>query len=232
MRATLALAAAALVGCGGATPDAVDGGVDGAPVAAGYADVTRADGRAVGGPFASRVVSFTAGEGATFGQAAMPDVVLGPPQGAGELRGGTDVVSLGLRGEIVLGFERDIVDGPGEDFIVFENAFSVPGTADRYWEELGEVAVSDDGETWVTFPCDPQGPRPHAGCAGWSPVYASPANGLSPLDPRVAGGDAFDLASVGVTRARFVRIRDLATQGLMPPATGFDLDAVGVIHAR
>ncbi|MDB4930638.1 MAG: Cell surface protein, partial [Myxococcaceae bacterium] len=191
-----------------------------------------ADGRVVGGPFATAVVSFAPGEGATFGHAAMPGVVLGPPQGAGDLRGSTDVVSLGRGGQIVVTFDRDIVDGPGDDFVVFENAFTVPGVAERYWEELGEVSVSEDGATWVAFPCDAAGARPHTNCAGWNPVYSAPANGLCALDPRVSGGDAFDLAAVGVRRARYVRVRDLATQGLMEPSTGFDLDAVGVIHGR
>jgi hypothetical protein len=224
MRAALALVAAALAGCGGVTLSAADASVPGA-----IDDAAGEDGSAA---FATQVVSFRPGAGASFGHAAMPGVVLGPPQGAGDLRGGTDVVSLGRGGEIVLGFDHEIVDGPGADFVVFENAFMVPGVEERYWEELGEVSVSDDGETWTTFPCDPLGARPHLGCAGWNPVYANRENGLSPLDPRVAGGDPFDLAMVGVHSARFLRIRDLSTQGLMPPATGFDLDAVGVIHAR
>lgn len=233
MRPLLACAALALAGCGDGSAPPVDALTlaDASPCA--YADAaTLEDGRVVGGPFATAVVSFTPGEGATFGRAYLPWVVLGPPQGFGELRGSTDVVSLGRGGEIVVTFDRDIVDLPGDDFIVFENAFAVPGTAGTFWEELGEVAVSEDGATWVPFPCDPRGARPHPGCAGWSPVYAAPANGLCALDPRVAGGDAFDLAAVGLRRARFVRVRDLATQGLMDPSTGFDLDAVGVIHAR
>ena len=54
----------------------------------------------------------------------MPDIVLGPPVGGGALAGSLDVVSLGFSGEIVLCFEPNaIVDGPGADFIVFENAF-------------------------------------------------------------------------------------------------------------
>ncbi len=220
----------------GATTDAVVA-IDVVAAADASADpwtdaATRPDGRVVRGPYATRIVSFMPGADATFGQAYLPDIVLGPPVGAGDQRGGTDVASLGIGGVIVLGFERDIVDGPGDDFIVFENAFNVVGTAGRVWEELGEVSVSDDGEHWVTFPCAPQGPRPYTGCAGWNPVYSNPANGLSPLDPRVAGGDAFDLATVHVASARFIRIRDLATQGSMPPSSGFDLDAVGVIHAR
>ena len=236
----LAIVAGALIGCG---DPSVAPSTDASAVvdAAGVADAssnpvrdveTRADGRVIGGPFATRVVSFTAGAGASFGHAYLPDVVLGPPVGSGDQRGGTDVVSLGLGGEIVLGIEGGIADGPGEDFIVFENAFIVMGIDGRTWDELGEVSVSEDGERWVTFPCDPRGTRPHTGCAGWNPVYSNPVNGLSPLDPRVSGGDAFDLATVHVSSARFIRIRDLSTQGSMPPSSGFDLDAVGVIHSR
>jgi hypothetical protein len=46
----------------------------------------------------------------------------------------------------------------------------------------------------------------------------------------VSGGDAFDLATVGLRRARFVRIRDLQTHGPTAPAAGFDLDAIAVLH--
>lgn len=193
---------------------------------------TREDGRVVGGAYATEVVSFTPGPGATFGHRAMPDIVLGPPQGRGDRSGSTDVVSLGLGGTIVLGFDRDIVDGPGADFVVFENAFVADGREQRVWMEFAEVSVSEDGARWVTFRCDPAGSAPFTGCAGWSPVYASAESGYCALDPRVSGGDFFDLAAVGVTRARFVRIRDLQTLGAMPPASGFDLDAVGVLHRR
>ncbi len=222
------------LGCGAPLPDDAgartgrdaDAGCDQGDV------VTLPDGRTAGGHYAARVVSFTPGPDATFGADQMPGVVLGPPRGAGDLRGGTDVVSLGAGGEVVLGFDVDVVDGPGADLVVFENPFEVPGSAGRYWEELGEVSVSDDGVAWSTFACDPTGARPHTGCAGWSPVYSAPGNGLCATDPRVSGGDPFDLADVGVARARFVRIRDLRTQGPAEPSTGFDLDAVAAVHAR
>ncbi len=220
--------------CGAPADDDLDARADhGAGTVCEQGDVTTSpDGRTVGGRYASRVVSFTPGDGATFGADRMPGVVLGPPVGGGDFRGGTDVVSLGAGGEVVIGFDVDIVDGPGDDFTVFENPFAVPGTSDQYWEELGEVSVSLDGVTWTTFACDPAGARPHTGCAGWSVVYASrDASGTCATDPRVSGGDPFDLARVGVTRARFVRVRDLRTQGLAPPSTGFDLDAIAVLHA-
>jgi hypothetical protein len=145
------------------------------------------------------------------------------------MAGGFDVVSLGSGGRICLAFDDvAIVDGPGPDFIVFENAFVIAGTTDVF-AELGEVSVSDDGTVYGTFACTTHGP-PYPGCAGWTPVYSRPDNGISPRDPRYAGGDAFDLADVGIPRARFVCVHDLATQPPAAPSTGFDLDAIAVVN--
>ena len=55
---------------------------------------------------------------------------------------------------------------------------------------------------------------------------------LVPLDPQQSGGDAFDLADLGLERVRFVKIRDLETQPPGGITSGFDLDAVGAIHAQ
>ncbi|MCS6900881.1 MAG: cell surface protein [Myxococcales bacterium] len=179
-------------------------------------------------PFAVAVVSFLPGPGAGFGQENMPDVVLGPPEGGGETQGSLDVVSLGSEGEIVLRLGVDAIDEPGPDLLVFENPFFVGGDPEKVWKELGEVSVSEDGETWATFTCDPTHFKTTS-CAGWRPVLASSSSGISPLEPETAGGDPFDLAEVGIQRARYVRIRDLS-QIMAPPTAGFDLDAVAVIH--
>ena len=178
-------------------------------------------------PFANRVVSFKPGPGATFGQAKMPGVVLGPPDGAGSDAGSLDVVSLGTGGEIVLAFDgMQIVDGPGPDFIVFENPF--PG-----WQEPGFVAVSEDGVTWREWPCAWQDKvDDYPDCAGVRAVLANAENGVDPTDPVRAGGDAFDLADVTMTTARYVRIRDTGHNPADPPGAGFDLDAVSVIHRK
>jgi hypothetical protein len=181
-------------------------------------------------PYGREVISFTAGDSAGFGQAMYPDIVYGPPKGKGTGSGSLDVLSLGVGGEIVIGFgELDIVDGDGADFIVFENAFISNGTT---FEELGEVAVSDDGETWHSFECDVDGNEEseHAGCAGWSPTLRYDPQLVFPLDPELTGGNAFDLAMLGVTRARYVRIRDLETQPGSANTGGFDLDAVGLVN--
>ena len=114
---------------------------------------------------------------------------------------------------------------------MFENAFSG-------WIETGEVSVSEDGTTWSTFPCaaqDAAGGFP--GCAGVHPVLSSRTNGVDPLDPSAAGGDAFDLADLGLARARYVRVRDSGHNdrdmlGYAGNTGGFDLDAVAVLHGE
>ncbi len=183
-------------------------------------------------PYAQQVVSYQPGAGAGHGQDKLPGVVLGPPDGKGERAASLQVLSLGVGGEIVLGFgELAIIDGPGPDLIVFENPFWAMGDPEQVFVELGEVAVSEDGEVWHTFPCDTTAASPGRwpGCAGWTPTLRYDAALMSPLDPQRTGGDAFDLAELGIARARFVRVRDMAMQGAGPSA-GFDLDAVGLVH--
>lgn len=177
--------------------------------------------------FADEVVSFTPGANAGFGQDSFPCIVLGPPLGKGPTAGSLDVLSLGNAGNIVLKFaDVQVVDGPGPDLIVFENPF--PG-----WLEPGFVAVSDDGQDWHEWPCEAQnadGGYPH--CAGIHPTLSNPTNGVSANDPAVAGGDAFDFAELGVTQARYVRIRDSGAAHYGGVAGGFDLDAVAAVHSE
>jgi hypothetical protein len=183
-------------------------------------------------PFAAEMVRFEAGSGAGFGQDRLPNVVLGPPGGAGTGAASLDVLSLGAGGSIELGFgEAVIVDGPGPDFVVFENPFWIRGDPDDPYAELGEVEVSEDAIEWRKFSCNREaevrGRWP--GCAGWTPTLAFDPQ--QPLDPEACGGDAFDLAEVGLAEARYVRVTDLDGGGEVP-SIGFDLDAVGLIHHR
>ena len=182
--------------------------------------------------WATGVVSFAPGEGAGYGGGAIEASVLGAPTGRGVMSGSLDVLSLGVGGEIVLEFDEAIEDGPGVDLIVFENAFWAQGDPGRVFEELGEVAVSEDGESWSVFSCAPEraeaGPS-WPGCAGWSPTLEHKLARGHALDWEEIGGDGFDLAVVGLERARFVRVRDLSAEGLAPTA-GFDLDAVGAVR--
>ncbi len=180
--------------------------------------------------YATKVVSSKTGDGGGFNADKLPDIVLGSPQGKGLDSGSTDVFSLGNGGEIVLGFDVTVIDGAGVDFIVFENAFRIGGSATNVFYELGEVSVSDDGVTWTTFPCTAT-TYPFGSCAGWHPVLASPAEPVDVTHPELAGGDAYDLSDVGVKSFHYLRVRDMMTKR---PATGgtggFDLDAVAVIH--
>ena len=179
-------------------------------------------------PYAVEVVRFEPGEGAGFGASAMPFVVLGPPKGQGLENGSRDVVSLGLGGVIELRLGVDVSDGDGPDLLVFENPFEWGNG--QLFAEPGEVAVSADGEEWRTFPCAPHDELPN-GCAGYAPVFANEERGLSATSPAEAGGDAFDLADVGLERARFVRVTDRNEPGGLQgePTAGFDLDAVAAV---
>ncbi len=198
--------------------------------------------------FVTGIVQFDPAGCSGFGAASLPGIVEGPPVGGGRDHGSLDVVSLGSGGSIVLTFAPNaIVDGPGPDFIVFENPFWIGGNASDVYAEPGEVSVSDDGQTWTAFPCAPTidagasdgtgTAPPYGSCAGWGVVYSTPQNGISPFDPAAAGGDAFDLADVGVKHARFVRIIDRTAEPCPdaagpPNSNGFDLDAIAIVNAE
>lgn len=234
---SILLVALTFVGCGAAGSPSDPGAVTDDPRATTqpFASDPREEirRRALEGPFATRVVRFAPGEGAGFGDAAMPWVVLGGPRGAGEARGSIDVVSLGTGGVLELAFDRAaITDAPGPDFLVFENAFRFGAGATRTYAEFGSVSVSDDGVRWVDFPCDG---ATGEGCAGRTPVFANvETNALSCTTPSIAGGDAFDLAAVGLARVRFIRVTDRGTYpssgGASDGKGGFDLDAIAAIH--
>lgn len=178
-------------------------------------------------PFATEVIAFNPGPGSGFGQDRFPDIVLGPPKGYGTARGSTDVLSLGHAGSIVLGFgPRTIIDEPGPDFLVFENPFWVNDTPDHIFMEFGQVEVSEDGIEWLSFDCQSDD-QPPVNCAGYTPTNRFEIT--EPLSHDRCGGDAFDLADLGLEQARFIRITDLSLYGSAPSA-GFDLDAVGLIH--
>jgi hypothetical protein len=181
-----------------------------------------------GARFVTGVTSACFGAGQSVGQDKLPGAIAGPPKGGGCCGGSLDVVSLGNGGSITVAFEGNaIVDGPGPDFIVFENAFNPGSDPEKPFAELAIVEVSEDGVRWSAFPCTATA-YPYGSCAGWRPVFANAGeNTIDPLDPAVAGGDPFDLADLGLAMARFVRIADRPDTPEV-----FDLDAVGIVHAR
>jgi len=188
-------------------------------------------------PCADAVTSFTAGTNGGFQSDLLPNIVLGVPFGGGLLSGSTDVVSLGDGGSITLAFEDNvIVDRPGPDFTVFENAFQVPNSG--IFIEVGIVSASADGVNFFAFP---NNPTTFAGFAGVTPVFSNPDNAIDPRDPSVSGGDSFDLATIGLAQARFIRITDpgasVPDPGNSFPTpgvgkSGFDLDAIVAIHSN
>lgn len=193
------------------------------PTDSAIGDCRPGDGRS--DAFADCVAELVEVEGSDFGHRDLPEIVLGPPGGA------LDVASLGCGGSITLYFEDPvIVDGPGPDLIVFENPFAVE------FPEPGQVSVSEDAQTWHTFDCDPVALE---GCAGLTPTGDAPDY----TDSAQAGGDAFDLAALGLARARYVRIDDLSADywasvgdDYCDPGQagkgGFDLDAIAAVHVE
>ena len=176
--------------------------------------------------------------------------VLGPPMGGGAFQGSSGTLSLGLGGSIVVEFaDNTLVNGPGPDLIVFENAFLPRGlTTLPPFAEPGVVSVSADGLTWRTFACARDAAPYFAGCAGVYPVFATEAASALepsttpieqlvgvPLDdfepPAGAGGDAFDLAEVGLAAARFLRIDASDRVAGLDGLGGFDLDAAAAVHS-
>jgi len=213
-----------------------------------------------GDPHADSVVGHAIGMGGGFNEASLPEVVTGPPAGAGLFSGGLDVLSLGSGGWMALAFDDNvIVDGDGVDFTVFENAFlGFDGqfVIEPPFAEPGRVSVSQDGVTWHTFPCSlvpqplPLVPPYYPGCAGVHPVLSNGGaphpsepttvpiedlvgqSALTVTVPAGAGGDSFDLADLGLAWARYVRIEG-ADFSQAPTGTdnfGFDLDAVTAVH--
>jgi len=157
--------------------------------------------------FASRIVEYAPGDG----NVAFPDAGLslgGPMAYPG---GSLHVVTLGVQGYLVLGFEpgQAVADAAGDDLIVFENAFWMYGWA---FVELVRVGVSTNGSDYAYWPTwcgrsTPVGPYEYvdpagyAGFAGVNETFANvgpppDGNGLDPFDPAAAGGNAFDLADL------------------------------------
>lgn len=158
------------------------------------------------------------------------------------------IVSLGDGGEAILTFEQPISNGPGPDFAIFENSFS------DFFLELAFVEVSSDSHTWVRFPAHCLLSQTQQ--IGPFDDNSDPAK-LNNLAGKYRGqyGTPFDLDelkdSVGINIDSIVFIKVIDCIGSLNPqyatydtagnaindpyptpfaSSGFDLDAVGVIH--
>ncbi|KAF0129665.1 MAG: cell surface protein [Bacteroidetes bacterium] len=157
-----------------------------------------------------------------------------------------NVTSLGDGGRITLGFEKSIQNGSGPDFAVFENSFS-----DDFLE-LAHVEVSSDGVNYARFPSASLTPS-DVQVNGFGILQATSIHNLAGKYMAFFG-TPFDLDDindelVNIDSINYIRIVDVI--GCIDPATGtfdgsdrmindpwptpfpssgFDLDAVGVIH--
>ena len=163
------------------------------------------------------------------------------------------LVSLGDGGNAVLTFDSPIYDGPGPDFAVFENPIENAQQLGFYFLELGFVEVSSDGENYVRFPAISYIPEtPQVGSFGCvePKLIHNLAGKYAPLY-----GTPFDLEELPdddrLDKNRITHVRIVDVVGTIDPnyatydseghivndpwptpfgSSGFDLDAVGVIH--
>ena len=150
--------------------------------------------------FATQVIGSNTNGNAGGGIFA-PGNALGAPNGA------TGVHSLGLGGDLTLGFALPIVDGPGADLIVGENPFRLTTGGWDTFAEMMFVEVSSDGVHFARFPSryfgEPVQPGPfgtvqvgtYSNLAGQTPVLALTPN-VDSQDVVDAGGDAFTWADM------------------------------------
>lgn len=174
--------------------------------------------------YATSVVSFHQGGGSgVFDQ----NLILGGPRGGA----GSHVLTLGSGGDVTLGFDVTITNGPGADFVVFENGFEFNG---QIYPEMAMVEVSTNGVDFARFPIrydGPQGPFAsvfelldwgvYSGLTGAIPPLANvDTNTLDPFNPVEGGGEAFDLddlsdhplvhsSLVDLNQIHYVRLVDL-----------------------
>ena len=172
-----------------------------------------------------------------------------------------DIVSLGNAGQITLSFFPAIIcNGPGPDFVIFENALN-----DTFLE-LAYLEVSSDGENFFRFPNHSLTPRPVN--PDGDPLTSYVILAVDPVNVdgfaskyRVGFGTPFDLDGLNTPQAQqgvlsgtlnldhiaYVRIIDIVGDGTSTDTSGnpiydpwhptqpqtsagFDLEAAGYMH--
>lgn len=168
---------------------------------------------------------------------------------------GQGLVSLGDGGNAVVTFASPICNGPGPDFAVFENPLENAQQPGFFFLELGFVEVSSDGVNYFRFPAVslvPETPQvggfgcvePHLvhNFAGkYAPMYGTPFD-LDELedDPALDKDNITHVRIVDVVGNINPEYATYDSQGHVVndpwptpfASSGFDLDAVGVIHDR
>ena len=165
----------------------------------------------------------------------------------------TLLVSLGDGGNAVLTFASPICNGPGFDFAVFENPLKSEQDTNLYFLELAFVEVSSDGENYFRFPAIsniPETPQVTSfQCTDPKLVH----NFAGKYFPHF--GTPFDLDELPDTellnKNNITHVKIIDVVGTVKPeyasydseghvvndpwptpfeSSGFDLDAIGVIH--
>ena len=162
---------------------------------------------------------------------------------------GNGIVSLGDGGYAILTFERSIKNGPGWDFAVFENSFS------NTFLELGLVEVSSDGLNYFQFEST-SFTQDTLQIDAFGSINPEMVNNLAGKY-RATFGTPFDLEELafeqGLDVNNITHIKIIDVIGSIDPAigtydqfgniindpfptpfpsSGFDLDAIGVIHEQ
>jgi hypothetical protein len=157
------------------------------------------------------------------------------------------VLSLGDAGSALLKFELAIVDGPGYDFAIFENSF------DNEFLELAFVEVSSDGENFFRFE-NTSNTQTEIQVATFGTIDATKINNLAgkyrggygvPFDLNelkdISGLDIHNIVAIKLIDvvgsideefASFDSNGNIINDPWPTPfeSSGFDLDAIGVIH--
>ncbi len=181
----------------------------------------------------------------SLGKAAVGDSSM-----ATGVAGANGVVSTGDGGSAILSFDYPIVNGPSWDFAVFENSFS-----DTFLE-LAFVEVSSDGDNFFRFPATSLTDTMVQVGAFDETMDATKINNLAGKY-RAMYGTPFDLQELedtpgldinNITHIKVIDVVGSLNMGYATydsfnhkindpwptpfPASGFDLDAVGVIHQQ
>ncbi len=171
----------------------------------------------------------------------------------GTLKADGSVISLGDSGIAILQFDNPISDKEGPDFCVFENGFTLGNAQSDSHMELAFVEVSSDGIHYVRFPASSYIDTTIQ-LGNFDGSNASLVDGLA--GKYISGyGTPFDLnifaplSSINIGKITHVKLidvvgnkyaqypaRDKNGRKIIDPwptpfaASGFDLDAVGVIN--
>jgi len=158
-----------------------------------------------------------------------------------------ELVTVGQGGHLTVAFDHPVTNDPnnpfGFDFIIFGNA---AGNSDDYWanrdpaslnmrtglrSEKGIVSVSQDGQTWHTFPNGPfadtfaptlgrvyDSADPDVSIGSWNRWWGQPTDPTLPLDPSITQDSLADQSIASIAQL----------YGVSAGGTGLDIGQLGL----